>query len=47
MSAEPKMTSETTENDHRYSIRIAKRPGTPCAICEQPTGEGPVGYRDD
>lgn len=30
--------------DRVYSIRLAQSPGTPCAQCRMPTGEGPVGY---
>ena len=30
-----------------YSIRIADRPGSPCARCSTPTGHGPIGdYAD-
>ena len=28
----------------RYSIRLAEKPGTPCAACLEPTGTGPVGF---
>ncbi len=31
----------------RYSIRIAEHPGTPCVVCGEATGSGPVGYRDE
>ena len=47
MAADPKTTSEATENEHLYSIRFAEEPGAVCAICESPTGAGPVGFRDD
>ena len=30
-----------------YSIRLADRPGTACALCLEPTGAGPVGYLED
>ncbi len=40
-------SSESPAVDHRYSIRVAEKPGVPCAICECPTGVGPVAYRDD
>ncbi len=44
MTADPKTTSAA---QHFYCIRIAEKPGTPCAICEQSTGVGPVGYQHD
>ncbi len=47
MAADPKKTSETIRTQHLYNIRIAHEPGTPCAICEEATGSGPVGNRDD
>ncbi|MEM8997109.1 MAG: hypothetical protein AAGF23_20165 [Acidobacteriota bacterium] len=29
---------------HDYSIRLAAMPGVPGALCQVPTGSGPVGY---
>ncbi len=47
MTADPKTTSAATETEYLYSIRVADEAGEDCAICEAPTGAGPVGYRDD
>ncbi len=44
MTAEPKTSSES---QHLYSIRIATKLSTTCAICDQATGAGPVGYQND
>ncbi|MCP3957431.1 MAG: hypothetical protein GY719_06230 [bacterium] len=33
--------------DPRYNIRVADQPGTPCALCEAPTGAGPAGTLDE
>ena len=30
-----------------YSIRITDEANTPCAICSEPTGNGPVGHFED
>lgn len=28
-----------------FNIRLAAKPGTPCAVCHLPTGAGPVAHR--
>ncbi len=43
--APPPVATSTAEP--RYSICLAESPGTPCALCLESTGAGPVGYRDE
>ncbi len=39
--------SQTPTDLAHYSIRVASDPGTPCVICGEATGAGPVGYRGE
>ncbi len=42
--AAPPVSTGTSQPS--YSIRLAEEGGTPCALCLEATGTGPVGYLD-